>query len=118
MAGAALWAALMIAHPAHPQNAEDQANLVLLYGVQFIDSRIVIDVVSFGCADATYFTAKVERSSDALQLSIIQVKPDRCRASPHIVSVTLEIPSIPTPDEDKFRLLNKIAIPTAELRVR
>jgi hypothetical protein len=84
--------------------------------VQFVDSRIAIDVVSSGCTDETYFAAKVESSSDSLQLSIIQVKPDRCRMSPHIISVTLDIPSVAKPDEAKFRLLNKLAIPSARLR--
>ena len=106
----------MMAHPAHPQNADGKADLVLLYGVQFVDSRISIDVVSSGCTDETYFTAKVEPSSDSLQLSIIQLKPDRCRTSPHIISVTLDIPSVAKPDEAKFQLLNKLAIPGARLR--
>ena len=37
IAGAMIWATFMIAHPAHPQNAEGEANLVLLYGVQFVE---------------------------------------------------------------------------------
>jgi hypothetical protein len=116
IAGAMLWATFMIAHPAHPQNAEGDANLALVYGVQFVDSRITVDVVSFGCADESNFAVKVEALPDALQLSIIQVKPDRCRMSPHIVSVTLNIPSVPKPDEAKFRLVNKLAIPSVRLR--
>jgi hypothetical protein len=116
IAGGMLWASLMIAHPAHSQIADGKADLVLLYGVQFVDSRISIDVVSSGCTDETYFTAKVEPLPDSLQLSIIQLKPDRCRMSPHIVSVTLDIPSIAAPNEARVQLLNKLAIPDARLR--
>lgn len=116
IAGAMIWATFMIAHPAHPQNAEGEANLVLLYGVQFVDFRITVDVVSFGCTDELNFAVKVEALPDALQLSIIQVKPDRCRMSSHIVSVTLNIPSGQKPDEAKFRLVNKLAIPNVRLR--
>ena len=36
--------------------------------------------------------------------------------SPHIVSVTLNIPSVQKPDEAKFRLVNKLAIPNVRLR--
>lgn len=116
IAGATLGAAFMIAHPAHPQNTDGDANLPLLYGVQFVDSRITVDVVSHGCTDESNFAVKVDPLPDELQLSIVQVKPDRCRMSPHIVSVTLNIPSVAKPDEAKFKLLNRLAIAGVRLK--
>jgi hypothetical protein len=116
IAGATLWAAFMIVHPAHPQNTDGDVNLPLLYGVQFVDRRITVDVVSHGCTDESSFAVKVDALPDALQLSIVQVKPDRCRMSPHIVSVTLSIPAVAKPDEAKFKLLNRLAIPGVRLK--
>ena len=113
IAGGMLWAASMMANPAHPQNADGKTDLVLLYGVRFAESRISFDVVSSGCTDETYFTAKVERSADAFQLSIVQLKPDRCRMRQHIISVTLDIPPVAGASEAKFQLLNKLALPGA-----
>ena len=93
--------------------ADGKADLVTLYGVQFTGSRMSIDVVSNGGTDATYFGAKVQPSADCFELSIVQLKPDRLRMRQHIISVTLEIPPVAKPDEAKFCLLNKFALPGA-----
>jgi hypothetical protein len=107
---------LLMTDPAHSQTTDGKTDLVLLYGVQFVDARISIDVLSNGCTDESYFSVKVEPSADSFQLSIIQLKPDRCRMRPHIISVTLDIPAAAKPDDAKFQLLNKLAPPGARLR--
>ncbi len=113
-AASMLWALLMT-DPAQSQPSDGKTDLALLYGVQFTDSRIAIDVLSNGCTDASYFAVKVEPSGDSFQLSIVQLKPDRCRMRPHIISVTLDIPPPAKPDA-RFQLVNKIAPPGAHLQ--
>lgn len=88
-------------------------NLPLLYGLALDGSRIRIDVVSTGCTDASYFSVHLDPAPpDEHRLSITARKRDRCRMSPHIVTLTLDLPAVPNLAEAKFILTNRLAAPT------
>jgi hypothetical protein len=108
---AGLWVAPIMQQPAHPQSG--QANLAVLYGARIIGSRITIDVASSGCTDESYFTVKLDpEAPDSYRLSILQQKEDRCRMSPHITTLTLDIPPVPNMAAAKFRLVNEVRTST------
>jgi hypothetical protein len=113
--GLSLCVFVMPATPAHPQSSDD--DLPVLYGIRLDDARVAIEVVSFGCTDASYFSVQLESaSSDAYHLSILQNRRDRCRMSAHIVTLWLEIPAVSDLGATKFMLVNRLAAPGTLLR--
>src|SRR5262249_44433746 len=94
------------------QSPGDDGNLPVLYQVKLDASRIAIDVVSFGCTDASYFSVQLDPApADVHRLSIVRQKQDMCRMSPHIVTLTMDLPAVANPAGAKFVLVNKLAAP-------
>ena len=115
--GLSLCVSMMLSTPVRSQLPQDSDNLPILYGVKLDGARIAIDVVSFGCIEASYFLVQLDSASpDMYRLSIIQTKQDRCRMSAHIVTLTLDIPAVPNLTEANFLLMNRLAIPATLLR--
>jgi hypothetical protein len=101
-----------MAQAASPSRPQGEANLAVLYGVEFVGTQIAIDVVSFGCIDASYFSVKIDPGSpDLYRLSIIAQKQDRCRMAPHLVTLTLEMPAVPNASRARFLIMNRFAAP-------
>ena len=108
-----LCASTMLAPLAASEPAQQGGdNLPVLYGAKLEGSQIKIDVVSFGCTDASYFSVQLDATSaDSFRLSIIGQKRDLCRMSPHIITVTLNIPAVADLAAAKFQLANRLATP-------
>jgi hypothetical protein len=107
-----LWVSMMPAAPAHSQIPQENDNLLLLYGIRLDGTQIAIDVVSTGCTDASYFSVQLDPAQqDTYRLSIIQRRQDRCRMSPHIVTLALDIPEVPDRAAANFLLMNRLSIP-------
>jgi hypothetical protein len=103
-----LFAQLAASEPAQ-QGAD---NLPVLYGARLDGSQVAVDVVSFGCTDASYFSVQLDPISAAFyRLSVIAEKRDLCRMSPHIISVTLNIPAVADLAVARFQLANRLAAP-------
>lgn len=103
--------ALASAAPALAQ-APQQDDLAVLYGIRLDGAQVAIDVVSSGCTDASHFSARLDQEgADTFRLSIIRQKQDRCRMAVHIVTLTVELPSGPKPEQAKFILVNTLANP-------
>ena len=85
-------------------------DLPILYAAKLHDSQITIDVSSFGCTDASYFSVKLDPvSSETYRLSVVRLKSDRCKMAAHITTVTLKIPTVANTTELKFLLMNRFA---------
>jgi hypothetical protein len=81
-----------------------------LYGVSLNGARITIDVVSYGMTVASDFSVQLDSTSpDTYRLTIIRHKQDRGRVSPHIVGLTIELPTIQHLAQAKFLVINKLA---------
>jgi|tagenome__1003787_1003787.scaffolds.fasta_scaffold19925290_1 hypothetical protein len=103
---------MMLAKPAHPQGSRGDDRLPVLYGVKLDSTQITIDVESFGCTDASYFSVQLDpASSDTYHLSIVRRRQDRCRMSAHVVGLTLDLPKVPNLTSAKFFLMNNLAAP-------
>jgi hypothetical protein len=100
--------------PALCQSSEGDDKLPVIYAAKLEGTRIAIDVVSFGCTDASYFSVQLQPvSADVFRLSIIGRKQDSCRMAAHIATVMLEIPAIANLSEARFLLMNRLATPDA-----
>jgi hypothetical protein len=107
-----LWVFVMTAHPVHSQGLQADEDLPVLYGLKLEDSRVSLDVISFGCTDASYFSVQLEPAApDSYRLSILRRRRDRCRVAAHIITVTLEVPAVPNPAQARFILVNRLAVP-------
>src|SRR3712207_6622015 len=83
-----LCVSIMLAAHAHPQGSQSSDDLLVLYGMKVACARIAVDVVSFGCSDASYFSVKLEPAlPDTYRLEIIRWRQDRCRMGAHIVTL-------------------------------
>jgi hypothetical protein len=103
---------MMLATPALSQIFQGGDRLPVLYGIKFNDTQIVIDVVSFGCTNASYFLVQLDSASpDTYRLSIIQSRQDRCRIAAHIITLTLDTPAIPNLTDVNFLLMNRLRAP-------
>jgi hypothetical protein len=102
----------MLETPALSQSLQGEDNIPILYGIKLNHAQIAIDVVSFGCTDASYFSVQLDPASpDVYRLSIIRRRQDRCRMAPHIVMLTLDIPAIPNLTTANFLLVNRLGTP-------
>jgi hypothetical protein len=105
----ALWMSAMLVPGASSQILQADA-LPTLYGVKFEGAQIKIDVVSFGCTDASHFLVQLEPDSvDVFRLSVVTQKQDMCRMRAHIVTVTLDIPEVANPAAARFVFMNRFA---------
>ena len=115
--GLVLCASMMLATRAQSQTTQHNESLPVLYGMKLDGARIAIDVASSGCTDASYFSVHLDLvSPDTYHLSIKQHKEDRCRMSVHVITVTLDMPTVPTLAGARFMLLNRLATPGTLLR--
>jgi hypothetical protein len=107
-----LWISTMLVHGASSQRPQGNDDLPTLYGAKLDDAQIKIDVVSFGCTDASYFSVQLDpASADVFRLSIIAQKQDMCRMRAHIITLTLDIPQVANLAGAKFILMNRLAAP-------
>ncbi len=96
----------------------------LIYGIKLLGKNIQVAVMSTGCTGVDSFNLDVinnEQGQTVLQL--LRVKPDLCRAIPHLIEI-----EIPLPDEaigrkilmsnsfgDASKYKSYIKVPAAEL---
>jgi hypothetical protein len=114
---ALLGASAMFARSATSQTPDRDDALPVLYGAKFDDARVAVDVISFGCTDASYFSVRLEPdASGSFRLAVISRRQDRCRLAPHIVTVTLDVPAIPNSADPRFAVVNAFALPGAMRR--
>lgn len=106
-------APVMLPVPAAAQpSGADAGRLPVLYGVRLGEGRIEVDVASSGCTDETHFSVRVEpEPPDGHRLVILRDRTDRCRMAAHIVTVTLELPALPSPAGTGILLANRLAVP-------
>jgi hypothetical protein len=105
----ALWMLAMLVPDASSQILQADS-LPTLYGAKFEGAQIKIDVVSFGCTDASHFLVQLEPDSvDVFRLSVVTRKQDLCRMRAHIITVTLDIPEVANPAAARFMLMNRFA---------
>jgi hypothetical protein len=102
----------MSSQDAQTNGSRGEDAMPLLYGVKLDGSRIVIDVESFGCTDASYFFVHLDPvSADTFQLSVIAQKQDLCRMRAHIVTLSLDLPAVANLGGARFLVMNKFAPP-------
>jgi hypothetical protein len=107
-----LWISMIVVHDASLQRPQGSDDLPTLYGAKLEESQIKIDVVSFGCTDASYFSVELDPASvDVFRLSIIAQKQDMCRMRAHIITLTLDIPKVANLAGAKFILMIRFAAP-------
>src|SRR4051812_47672036 len=94
---------MMLVPPAYSQSRQDR--LPVLYGFKIEASRVVIDVTSSGCTDASYYSVQLDAAGDVYHLSIVALKQDRCRTAPHIISLALDMPAVSNATDARFLLL-------------
>ena len=105
---------MMSAMPAQPQGTRGDESLPVLYGVQLDGARIAFDVVSSGCTEASHFSLRLDpEAPDTYRLSIIRHRQDRCRMAAHIVTLSLDVPTVANPAGANFLLVNRLAAPIA-----
>jgi hypothetical protein len=105
----ALWMSAMLVPDASSQILQGNG-LPTLYGAKFEGAQIKIDVVSFGCTDASYFLVQLDPDSTGVfRLSVMAQKQDMSRMRAHIVTVTLDIPEVANPAAARFVLMNRFA---------
>ena len=103
---------MIFAGPALPQDVQGGRNLPILYGARLDGSRLVIDVASFGCTDASYFSVHLDPASmDTYRLSVVPEKQDRCRMSVHVITLSLNIPAVPNLATTRFLFMNLFSAP-------
>jgi hypothetical protein len=108
---------MMMAIPSHAQNSQGTDNLPSLYGLKLDRVQITIDVLSSGCTDASQFSVQIDpEAPDTYRLSIIRHQQDRCKMTPYIVALTLDLPTIPNLAAAKFFLRNNMAAPVTLFR--
>ncbi|MCL1037274.1 hypothetical protein L2750_08915 [Shewanella submarina] len=65
----------------------------LLYGVKVVGKSIQVAVVSTGCTGVESFKVKViDESEQQTTLQLLRVKPDLCRAIPHLIEIEIPLP--------------------------
>jgi hypothetical protein len=107
-----LWGLMMGGGPAEAQGPPGDDGLPVLYGLRLDQARAAIDVVSYGCTEASHFAAQLEPAAPGTyRLSITRRRQDRCRMAAHIVTVTLDVPAVPDPAQARFVLVNRLAAP-------
>lgn len=112
LCGLPLCVSVMLPVPAATQPSGADAGLPVLYGVRLGDGRIEVDVASSGCTDGTHFSVRLEpEPPDGHRLMILRDRTDRCRMAAHIVTVTLELPALPSPAGTGILLANRLAVP-------
>jgi hypothetical protein len=104
----------MFTEGAVPQTNND---LPVLYGVKLDGSRIAIDVMSFGCTDASHFSVQLHpMGGNSFQLSLLRQEQDLCRMSPHIVTLVVDLPGVANLAEARFTIMNSFATATTAPR--
>jgi hypothetical protein len=110
---------MIMATPSHAQNSQVTDNLPSLYGLKLDRAQVTIDVLSSGCTEASQFSVQIDIDSEApdiYHLSIIRHQQDRCKMSPYIVALTLDLPTVPNLTAAKFFLRNSMAAPVTLFR--
>ena len=115
--GLPLCLSMMLATPSRSQDSQGEDSLPVLYGLKLDSARITVDVLSSGCTDASHFSVRLDPElPDTYRLSIIRHQQDRCKMSPYIVALTLDLPAVPNLAGAKFHLRNSMAAPVTLLR--
>ena len=89
--------------------APDQGNvLAKVYAYQFRQNALWFQTVSNGCTSAQNFEVKiVETNQRGLEATVIQLKPDYCRAKPRLIAVEIALPSTDS-NATEITLINPI----------
>jgi hypothetical protein len=93
-------------------------DLPVLYGLRIDQSSLTIEVVSFGCTNASNFSIELEPvSADTFRLLVVIRKRDLCRMRAHIVTLMLDLPLVPDRAAARFLVMNKFASPDPGLKI-
>lgn len=85
---------------------DESGKLEVLSGAVF-DDQLTVQVKSNGCTKAEHFEVSSEERDGEHVLSIMRIRPDRCRAMPRVIELQLPLPeNIQSP----FRLENPFRI--------
>jgi hypothetical protein len=107
-----VFASAMFTQGVLSQRSQSDDNLPVLYGVKLDASTVAIDAASFGCTDASYFSVQLDpMGAESFRLSIIRQKQDLCRMKAHIVTLTLDLPTVASLAGARFHLVNELATP-------
>ncbi len=79
-----------------------------LYGFSIVEGKISTQVVSLGCTQSTDFKIVVHATEPTLALELVRLKPDLCRAMPHLVELSMTVPNIRSIKVDKSHFINDI----------
>lgn len=108
---------LMMLTAATPAEPADGDSLPVLYGLRLDNALVSFEAVSTGCTTAASFTLLLEPvSAGTYRLAIRQDQRDRCRMSPHIVTLALDLPAVPEGGQARFLVANQLALPGPLLR--
>jgi hypothetical protein len=92
-------------------------DLPVLYGVKLDGSRVAIDVMSFGCTEASHFSVQLDPAGgNSFHLSVVRQEQDLCRMSPHIVTLVMDLPDVANLAEARFTIMNSFATATTAPR--
>jgi hypothetical protein len=80
--------------------------LETLYGFNLGQESIIISVIGTGCTHEKDFHLQTSATPEGYDVSIMRIKPDRCRRAPMLEQI--RIPLDPKRKNDHFRLLNSI----------
>jgi len=80
--------------------------LEILYGFKLAKESIVITVVSTGCTQEDDFHLQTSSTPEGYDVSIMRIKPDRCRRAPMYEQI--RIPLDHSKKNDHFRILNSV----------
>jgi hypothetical protein len=88
--------------------AEDSNKLEPLYSAQFTDEYVIIGVKSTGCTLPEHFTilAEGKGGEDFSTLGIRRDTPDNCKATPRIITLSLELPGALAALKEPYKLAN------------
>jgi hypothetical protein len=113
----ALAALCMWLLPASGAMATDGNDLPLLFGIEVGSGSAKVMVVSNGCTEATDFMLELRSMGEEAELVVRRLRDDPCRMAPHIVEITLDLPSNAGGTESRYRLVNRLA-PSGPLQRR
>jgi len=87
-------------------NNQTELELEILYGFKLAKESIVITVVSTGCTQEDDFHLQTSSTPEGYDVSIMRIKPDRCRRAPMYEQI--RIPLDHSKKNDHFRILNSV----------
>lgn len=103
---AVIGSTLPAAESLNDKTRQRSLELETLYGFKLGKESIVITVISTGCTQQEDFHLQTSSTPEGYNVSIMRIKPDRCRRAPMLEQIV--IPLDPRRKNDHFRILNLV----------